>query len=208
MLFVTLTAILESAFNAWLKLDKDAVTSLKALQGKVIGLEIRNPAMVLFFIPTDNSVQVMSEYDAEADVTMTGSALAFMRLSNAENSAQSLLNNGIEISGNMALAEQFSRIISEVEIDWEELLSTATGDIVAHQAGQFFQQSKGWLDDTAQAMRLNTSEYLQEESRVLPAEVEIQTYLDEVDVLRDDVERIEARLARLQSQLNTPPESR
>jgi ubiquinone biosynthesis protein UbiJ len=68
---------------------------------------------------------------------------------------------------------------------------------VAHQAGQFARNTKGWLDQSAQAMRLNTQEYLQEEARLLPAEAELNYYYEQVDQLRLDTDRLEARLNRL-----------
>ena len=70
---------------------------------------------------------------------------------------------------------------------------------MAHQLGQIARQSKGWLDDTAHAMRLNTQEYLQEEARLVPAEAELKAYLDAVDDLRMDVDRLEARLKQLEA---------
>ncbi|MGB0845616.1 MAG: ubiquinone biosynthesis accessory factor UbiJ [Thiolinea sp.] len=200
MLLTTLTAVLETAFNAWLKLDEDANERLQVLQGRVIALNITNPGIRLYFIPTHEGVNVMSQYDCPPDVCLTGSALAFMRLSGAENSAKTMLENQIQIEGSMALAEQFSTIIREIDVDWEELLSHAVGDIVAHQAGQLTRTGKGWLDDTAQAMRMNTSEYLQEESRILPAEAEVAMYMDAVDTLRNDVDRMDARINRLEPQ--------
>lgn len=200
MLLTTLTAALETAVNAWLKLDTNAINRLQALQGRVIALHITNPGLDLYFVPTSVGLKVMSHYDGEPDVRLSGSALAFMRLSGAEDSGKAILENNIQVEGSMALAEQFSAIIRDVNIDWEELLSSAVGDIVAHQAGQFTRAGKGWMDDTAQAMRMNTSEYLQEESRILPAEAEVRQYMDAVDVLRADTDRLEARTGRLQSQ--------
>jgi len=202
MLFTTLTAALETAFNAWLKLDGEALPRLQALQGRIIAFHITNPSLQLYFVPTADGVQVMSQYDREPDVTLTGSALAFMRLSGAEDSAKAMLENRVQVDGNMGVAEEFSQIISDLDVDWEELLSHAVGDIVAHQAGQLAREGKGWLDDSAQAMRMNTSEYLQEESRLLPAEAEVDGYMNKVDTLRSDIDRVEARIQRLQAQLD------
>jgi ubiquinone biosynthesis protein UbiJ len=42
-------------------------------------------------------------------------------------------------------------------------------------------------------------EYLQEEGRDLPTPTEVEEFLADVDRLRDDAERLEARLARLES---------
>jgi len=203
MLFAALTATLETAFNAWLKLDAEthgsALTRLQTLQGKLICLHISNPDLWLYFLPTADSVRVTTSYDAEPDVTIHGSALALMRLSAAEDSGKAMLEQGIKLEGDMALGNRFSQILREIDIDWEELLSRAVGDVLAHQMGQVVHNAKGWLDSSAHAMRLNTQEYLQEEVRVLPADAEIRHYLDAVDTLRMDVDRLDARLKRLEN---------
>ena len=71
------------------------------------------------------------------------------------------------------------------------------GDTVAHQAGQLARNTQGWMKQSTQAMRLNTQEYLQEEARFLPADAELSDYYAQVDQLRLDSERLEARLTRL-----------
>lgn len=203
MLFAALTATLETAFNTWLKLDAEthgnALERLQALQGKLICLHVSNPDVKLYFLPMADKVRVTTEYDAEPDVTIHGSALALMRLSAAEDTGKAMLQQGIKIDGDMGLGNRFSDILRDIDVDWEELLSRAVGDVLAHQMGQLARTTKGWLDDSAHAMRLNTQEYLQEEARLLPADAEIRRYLDEVDTLRMDVDRLEARIKRLEN---------
>lgn len=203
MLLIAITASLEAAFNAWLQLEASthgqALSRLQALQGKLIRLHITNPDMQFDILPTVERMHVSTDYAAEPDVTITGSALGFMRLAAAEDSGKAMLAQGVTIAGDTGLGMQFSQILREVNIDWEELASRAVGDVMAHQLGQIARQSKGWLDDTAHAMRLNTQEYLQEEARLVPAEVELRTYLDAVDELRMDVDRLEARLKQLET---------
>ena len=46
-------------------------------------------------------------------------------------------------------------------------------------------------------MRGNVREYLQEESRDVPSRYEVERFTRDVGALRDDVDRLEARLARL-----------
>lgn len=202
MLFATLTATLETAFNTWLKLDKEthgnALERLQALQGKLICLHISNPDLKLYFLPTADDVRVTTEYAAEPDVIIHGSALALMRLSAAADTGKAMLEQGIKIDGNMGLGNRFSDILRSIDVDWEELLSRAVGDVMAHQMGQLARDTKGWLDDSAHAMRLNTQEYLQEEARLVPAEAELRQYLDAVDTLRMDTDRLEARIKRLE----------
>jgi ubiquinone biosynthesis protein UbiJ len=109
-----------------------------------------------------------------------------------------MLEHGIKIDGDMGLGNHFSQILREIDVDWEELLSRAVGDVVAHHLGQVVRNAQGWLGDSSHAMRLNTQEYLQEEARLVPADAEIRQYLDAVDTLRADTDRLEARLKRLE----------
>jgi ubiquinone biosynthesis accessory factor UbiJ len=53
---------------------------------------------------------------------------------------------------------------------------------------------------------LNSSEFLQEETRDLPAKPEAELFYRHVDTLRMDYDRLAARIARLQSQLNKETE--
>ena len=202
MLFAALTATLETAFNAWLALDAqthgNARSRLQALQGKLICLHISNPDVQLYFLPTADQVRVTTRYAAAPDVTIHGSALGLMRLSASNDAGKAMLEHGIKIDGDMGLGNHFSQILREIDVDWEELLSRAVGDVVAHHLGQVVRNAQGWLGDSSHAMRLNTQEYLQEEARVVPADAEIRQYLDAVDILRADTDRLEARLKRLE----------
>ena len=46
-------------------------------------------------------------------------------------------------------------------------------------------------------MNANIREYLQEESRELPSRYEVERFTADVNALRDDVERLAARVQRL-----------
>ena len=201
MLFAALTATLETAFNTWLKLDQashgNALERLQTMQGRLICLHISNPDLKLYFLPTADNVRVTTGYDAVPDVTIQGSALALMRLSAAADTGRAMLEQGIKIDGDMGLGNRFSQILREIDVDWEELLSRAVGDVVAHHLGQVVRNAQGWLGDSSHAMRLNTQEYLQEESRLLPADADLNYYYEQVDQLRLDTDRLEARINRL-----------
>jgi ubiquinone biosynthesis protein UbiJ len=48
---------------------------------------------------------------------------------------------------------------------------------------------------------LDVSEYLQEESRLLPTRHEVEAYLNAVDALRASADRLEQRVARLHARV-------
>lgn len=203
MLSSTLTALLDSSLNTWLALDKDSKQRLAALAGKVICLHITGLEIKLYFFPNPEGIYTLSEYSGNSDVTLIAAPISLMRLSRAKNSGKHLLASDVRVEGNIGLSEQFSHLLSAVDLDWEEWLSQLVGDIAAYQTGEKVRRSQAWLQESHHAMKLNTAEYLQEESRILPADAEVAYYLDQVDTLRADTDRLEARLEHLKILTNT-----
>jgi len=222
---IPILSAIETALNAWLKLDGESLQKCEEIEGKIIRLHITGLDLNLFFLPAVSGIQVMGNYPdktldingdneeeestdktdktfytGEVDATIHGSPMALMKLSRADNAGASMLESDVEIEGDMRTAEKFSAILKEVDIDWEELLSKLVGDIIANQAGQVVRSGSDWFNDSIEAMKLNTSEYLSEESKLTPAEAEIEHYKDEVDKLRMDIDRLEAKINNLQEQ--------
>ena len=201
MLSTTLIAMLDTALNAWLHLDNESPTKLQAMANKVICMHITGLEVKLYFFPDATGIYTLTEYTGKPDVTIKAPPISLMRLTTASNAGKTLLDSDVVIEGNMQLSEQFSDVLSGVDLDWEEWLSQLAGDIVAHKAGEASRGAAAWLAETKDAMQMNVSEYLQEESRLLPAEAEIAYYMDQVDTLRADADRLDARVKRLQKNI-------
>ncbi|MCI0654518.1 MAG: sterol-binding protein, partial [Methylococcaceae bacterium] len=58
-----------------------------------------------------------------------------------------------------------------------------------------------WGRESHEAMKLNITEYLQEERRDLPTAYECNELFKHVDILRADAERMEMRVKRLANQV-------
>ncbi|KAG1682870.1 putative protein kinase UbiB [Nymphon striatum] len=202
---VVILASIETAINTWLKLDEEALPRFSKLDGKIICLHVTGLDIRLYFIPTNKGIEVLGNYpeDGVVDATIHGSPLSLIRLSTSQNAGETLLKSDVEIEGDTQVAEIFSAILREVDIDWEELLSKLVGDIFAHQTGQAVRSASDWFKESTKAMQLNTGEYLSEETRMTPADSEISHYLDQVDEVHMGVDRLEARIKLLQDELNT-----
>ncbi|MCB1155828.1 sterol-binding protein, partial [bacterium] len=94
-------------------------------------------------------------------------------------------------------------ILDDMDIDWEEMLSRYTGDIVAHQLGNLVRGANRWLSRSAGVIEQDLGEYLQEEARSLPPRLEVQDWMNEVDAARSDLDRLEARIKRIAVLLET-----
>lgn len=190
-------AALENAANQYLALDPSGSARLAELQGRVIALELRGFDLGLFVLPGAGRLQLLGSYEGEPDATLIGTPLAFLRLGVRGGAAEALFSGEVEIRGDTELGQRFKTILDGIDIDWEEHLSHLTGDVIAHQLGRGARALRAWTARSLDSLALDAAEYLEEEGRWLAPGAEVQRFVDEVDRLRSDVDRAEARLGRL-----------
>lgn len=190
---------LERALDRLISLDPDARRRLAALHGRVIRVDLRGIGIKLDFIPGhDGRVRVHSGLEGEPDAVLEGSPLDLLRAGDRDSGHAELFAGHVRIHGDHGIAQRFSEALAGLDIDWEEQLSRLTGDIAAHEIGR---AARALRDQAAHVGRNgveNLSEYLTEEARLLPHRFEVEAFLAEVDTLRDDVERLAARIALLE----------
>ena len=104
----------------------------------------------------------------------------------------------VEISGNVGLAQKLQSIFRGMEIDWEEYLSHFVGDIAAHKLGNFLKGMNRFVIASGKTIGMDISEYLRFEKEALLDKTEVDEFNQAVDVLRNDVERLQKRLERLE----------
>lgn len=167
------------------------------LKGKVVAIRIQDTALAMYFTFEPDCVVLASETDAEPDVVITGSLFTLARLATAPGDAR--FDPGtIDLTGNVEAARAFQRLLTHTRPDIEEELSGLIGDVAAHRIGLFAAGFRHWAVNARSTMAMNIREYLQEESRDLPTRFEVERFVRDVDTLRDDVERLAARIARLE----------
>jgi ubiquinone biosynthesis protein UbiJ len=197
--------VLEAAMRPALKiLNRNISESTPArelcaqLAGAVVAVRLRNTALAAYFVVDDDALQVVSAVPEEPDLVITGSMITLASM--AGQSGESAIRDGsLDLTGDAELAGQFQRLLQLARPDVEEELSGIVGDIAAHRLGEFARGLGRWSREARSTMGANIREYLQEESRDVPSRYEVEKFGMAVNTLRDDVERIEARLNRLQS---------
>lgn len=192
---------IEQSINSLLKMDPAARSRLARDHGRVIALNLRGLELTLYFVPGhDGLLQLLGIMEGEPDCTLSGSPLDLIRSGDKETGAGQLFAGHVSITGDTGLAHNFGATLANLDIDWEEQLSRFTGDIVAHQLGRGTRGLASYLAQSKQTLESNLGEYLTEEARLLPHPFEVEEFLNEVDRLKDDTERLLARLARLQQE--------
>jgi ubiquinone biosynthesis protein UbiJ len=189
---------LSDALTHYISLDPDAAIWLAPLSGKVIAINLQPFNQLTYLQVHDNGLQLLEEFQGEADTTLSGSPIAFGLMGLSKNPMRSLFSGEIEISGDSHTGRQFQKLFKHLNIDWEEQLSKVTGDVAAHKISNQLKSVQAWASESAETFNLNSGEYLQEETRDLPAKPEVEQFFDKVDQLRADSDRLQARLNRLQ----------
>lgn len=197
MLKVAALATLEQAVNAALALDPRSVERLTRLADRVIALELNGLNLRLFMQPTrEGSLRVMGDYAGHIDTTLRGAPFALLRMSSGRT-GEGLFSGEVEIIGDVELGQRFQRLFETIDIDWEEHIARLTGDIIAHQIGNTLRGLFDWGRRAGDHLGHDVADYLQEETESLPLPWEVEEFNRDVDALRSDVDRIEARLKRL-----------
>jgi ubiquinone biosynthesis protein UbiJ len=194
-----LTTALETAINGVLKLDPDTLARLDKLSGKVIAIELKGLDIKLYLIPVEGGINVFGRFDGEPDAVISGAPLSMMRMGLEKRAEDSLFHGDVEIQGDVELGQAFRDILDGLDIDWEEQLSMLTGDVVAHKVGEFVRGTVAWGKKAVDTLGRDAAEYVQEESRDVVNQFELEGYMSQVDELRSDVDRMEARIKRLRS---------
>ena len=195
----TVAALLESSINRYLSLDPSIQNSVDALENKSVTLRLKEFSFPLFFKIDNGRIKVLVDIQTETDVSLSTTVPTLVRMTLSNDGDESVLGSELEMSGNMDVGRHFRSIFRNVDIDWEEVISRRTGDVIAHKLGNGVRQLNRWLGNTRQTFQKDITEYLQEESAQLPSGVEVSSYVDSVDEIRTAVERAEAKLKFLKN---------
>ena len=167
------------------------------LSGTVVAVRVSDTALAAYFIVGDEEIDVVAATTKDPDVLISGSLITLAGLAGQSGTA-AIRDGSLDISGDAELAGQFQQLLSYARPDIEEGLSGIVGDVAAHRLGELARGFGRWGRDARSTMGANIREYLQEESRDAPSRYEVDKFNADVSKLRDDVDRIEARLNRLQ----------
>jgi ubiquinone biosynthesis protein UbiJ len=166
------------------------------LSARVIAVRLRDTALSMYFTIGDDAVDLTTASDAEPDVVLTGSLLALARMA-GQRGEGAIRDGSLDLTGDAETAQAFQRLLAFARPDIEEELSGLVGDVAAHRLGEIARGIGRWGRGVRSTMRDNIREYLQEESRSLPSRYEVERFAKDVDVLRDDVDRLAARIDKL-----------
>jgi ubiquinone biosynthesis protein UbiJ len=162
---------------------------LKPFSGKTVRFNLAPFAVTLAIRDSGEVADSIAAGPADASFVLTpGIAL---RVLGADSAAW----QEIKFDGDTALAREILAIAQHLRWDIEEDLSRLFGDIAAHRLMQAGTRLKHWQLKTADTIARSAVAYWTEEQPLIASHQDIERFLREVDALRDDVARVEQRIA-------------
>lgn len=187
-----LQATLQTLINHYIALDKEIEQKLKPLGGKILEVHVKKTPFHYGFLFTKNNIEIIAADKITADASISGDLVTFLRV--FKSSSLSDMSK-LTMTGDQAFSENAYHVLHDLDIDWEEVLSHYTGDVIAHKIGQCVQGLQKWFHRGTDSFKLSLTEYLQEELRYFPSAAEMNDFMDEVDELKHSLERLTMRLS-------------
>ncbi|MBE8718846.1 ubiquinone biosynthesis accessory factor UbiJ [Cellvibrio polysaccharolyticus] len=187
---------LETLINKALQYDPGTRLALAQLQGQVLAVQVSQPAFTVYVQADSDGLRLNGYYEGDVTTRLRGSLPALMKL--ARSSRTSFADTGVEVIGNTAALITWQNLLRNLDIDWEEALSGVLGDIAGPKLAAGLRQLVSYSTGRSSGVTRLTGEYLTEELRLLPSRQELDVFYEDVDEVRLHLDRLEARLQRLQ----------
>ena len=189
---------LELALNQALALDEDTRGGLRALEGQRVALTLASPPLALQVRVEGEALRVGPlDGDAEPDLgvraTLGGliQQLPIFRSSNAPPVGK------LRIEGDAELARRLQKLAQGFDPDWQLPFVRVFGEVLGVQISRAVRAALQQAQVAGRNLAGMAAEYVTEESRDVVPRAELDAFHDDVDALRDGVERIAAKIARL-----------
>jgi ubiquinone biosynthesis protein UbiJ len=190
-----------AALNRQIQAKSPARDICKTLHGRSMVIRIRDTALSACLEVGNDGFVLSSDNPDEPDVAISGSLLNLLQLGRS-GSEDLFRGGGVHMAGDAHIAQQFQKLLKLARPEPEEELSRLVGDVAAHGLGDLARGFGRWSRNAKQSLSQNVTEYLQEEIEVLPRRYDVERFRTQVEILRDDVARFEAKLRQLESRAN------
>lgn len=194
-----LCGLLETGVNKLHQLDSSAVIKRKQLNGTIIGASLKELDFPLYFVISDQQVDILNKFDGQADCYIRVSLSALNKLQDNYQLTHLIKTGQLEVEGDIQLVQQFAKLLTDMKIDWEEHLSRQVGDVIAHKLCYHAKKiHQGTLTQLINAEK-QSALFITEEIKLAPNGLEVAYFCEQVKTLDMQTEKL---LLKLQQHLD------
>lgn len=172
----------------------------ESLEGECMAVRVRDTGLAIYLQVDGGKLRLRTRYAEEPAVALTGSPLSLAELAGNDPAAP-IREGRILMSGDAAIGAKFQALLRFAAPDLEDELANVVGDVAAHQAGRVARGLAGAAGKIGDRLYSNVGDYLTEGAQTLPSRELFDAFRGDVERMRDDVARADARLRLLIGQL-------
>ncbi|EIO3974835.1 SCP2 domain-containing protein [Vibrio vulnificus] len=191
-----ITAVIETSLNVLVKDSPDLEKRLLRLKGQVIQVHLQELNKTLTFI-FSQQIDVLANYEGQPDCYLSLKLAVLPELREQANITKLIKQDKLILEGDIQLAQKFAQLITDAKPDVEEWVSRVTGDVVAHSLAQGVKNVGGFVGRQAKKQQHHLAQVITEEWRLAPGPLEVAYFCDQVDEVKSELARLEARLQKL-----------
>ena len=189
--------LLETGVNKLHQLDNGAKQKRKALDGTIIGVSLKEINKPLYFVISQQQIDVLSRYEGQADCFIRLNFLALAELQDNHKLTSLIKSGQLEVDGDIKIVQQFALLLTEMDIDWEEHLSSKVGDLVAHKLVYHAKQCKKHVFKQSNKVKHQLAEVITEELKLAPGPLEVAYFCDQVSDLEKQINTLENKMLQI-----------
>ena len=187
----------EKILNAIVARDAHIAKKLVAFNSKCIEVVSLRPGFSLSIRFEDDTIR-LSAIDSQTlgiqtDATITGNAESLLGLLTKKSNQKALADSAIDISGDATLVQDLYVTIESLDADWQDYLAPIFGDVLSNELGEIQSHARDWSKSAGTSMHRGVRDYLSEEARLVPSELEVDSFANRLDQLRLSIDRVAAK---------------
>lgn len=183
--------------NRLIATDSLARARFADMAGRVVQVCLRDSSQSVFVGLERTGLMLATRCPRPPDVRLEGSPAELLAMVGRGGDARG--PGGVRIEGEVALVRQLQTALADLRVDWEELLAEQVGDVAAHQIGRVARGLARWSTHVRRSLERDLGDYVLYEAALVPGAAEIDGFTRDTLLLAEDVDKLGARIARLQA---------
>jgi len=192
----TLSALLETVINQFLRYNLHGTLALKPLSEKTLTVKLAELPFPLSFTISQEKIHVTNS-DEHNDCCLITSISTLMTLNKEQQLTDLIRNDKLDIQGDLKVAQRFAEIAQTLDIDWQSELAKRIGDIPAYKLGQLGRNLLNKVNFATTQIQADASEWLIHEKRLMVTSAEMSYFSHDVKQVEQQVTALSQRLEQL-----------
>lgn len=190
--------LVATALNRLIAADPGLQAGLKPLTGRTLDVRIARLGWRVCVAVEAEGLVLATSSMRPADVVLEGGLGDLLAMGRARQRGESVPAGRVRLEGDLAVVQQVQEAMDSLVPDWEGFLAQYVGPLAARQIARVILGVGEFMRNLHQTLERDLAEYLKTEAGLLPALPEIDAFRADVMQLATDVDRLAARLQRLQ----------